>query len=155
MRPAMAGTPAYLAPEVFQNAPATPQRDVYSLGALLFHLATGGYPIRGRTMREIREAHARGTRTTLRELRPDLPEPLLAAVDTALEPDPARRFPDAASMEAALAASLPEGRRPSRRADLHVVGGHVAAIAVVGRPACGWPARATRGTVGPCRLPAV
>ena len=105
---AMAGTPAYLAPEVFQNAPATPQRDVYSLGALLFHLATGSYPIRGRTIGEIREAHTLGTRMLLREARPDLPEPLAATVDTALEPDPARRFPDAASMEAALSRALPK-----------------------------------------------
>jgi Tol biopolymer transport system component len=112
---AMAGTPAYLAPEVFQHAPATPQRDVYSLGALLFHLATGSYPIRGRTVREIREAHARGAPTRLRELRPDLPERLLAAVDTALEPDPARRFPDAGSMEAALGHALPESSSQSAR----------------------------------------
>ena len=105
---AMAGTPAYLAPEVFQNAPAAPQRDVYSLGALLFHLATGSYPIRGRTIREIREAHVVGTRRLLRDARPDLPEPLVATVDTALEPDPARRFPDAASMETALARALPK-----------------------------------------------
>ena len=111
---AMAGTPAYLAPEVFQNAPATPQRDVYSLGALLFHLATGSYPIGGRTIRELREAHARGTRTRLREVRPDLPEFLLAAVDTALDPDPARRYPDAASMEAVLARAIPD---PAPRLD--------------------------------------
>ena len=112
---AVAGTPAYLAPEVFQHAPATPQRDVYSLGALLFHLATGSYPIRGRTIREIREAHANGARARLRDARPDLPEPLSAAVDTALEPDPARRFLDAAAMEAALARILPDGPIRSRR----------------------------------------
>ena len=105
---AMAGTPAYLAPEVFRNAPATPQRDVYSLGALLFHLATGSYPVAGRTIRDIREAHALGARRRLREVRPDLPEPLLAAIDTALEPDLAKRYPDAASMEAVLARALPE-----------------------------------------------
>ena len=111
----LAGTPAYLAPEVFQNAPATPQRDVYSLGALLFHLATGSYPIRGRTIRDIREAHARGARTLLRDTRPDLPQPLVAAIDTALEPDPAWRYPDAASMEAALSRAMPEAAIESRR----------------------------------------
>ena len=112
---AVAGTPAYLAPEVFQHAPATPQRDVYSLGALLFHLATGSYPISGRTIREIRESHAKGARAKLRDARPDLPDPLITAVDTALDPDPTRRFPDAASMEAALALILPDGSIRSRR----------------------------------------
>jgi uncharacterized protein YcfJ len=130
---AMAGTPAYLAPEVFQNTPATPQRDVYSLGALLFHLATGSYPIRGRTIREIREAHARGARTLLRDTRPDLPQPLLAAIDTALEPDPARRHPDAASMEAALSRAMPEAAIQSRRListwwTLAIAGAIVAAV---------------------------
>ena len=40
----IAGTPAYLAPEIFHHAPATAASDLYSLGALLFHLATGAYP---------------------------------------------------------------------------------------------------------------
>ena len=156
---AMAGTPAYLAPEVFQNAPATPQRDVYSLGALLFHLATGSYPIRGRTIREIREAHAQGTRTTLRELRPDLPDPLLAAVDTALEPDPARRFPDAASMEdrtrparcrkaavrQAVRTSTRGGRWDSARRSLRLAAGSCGSV----RPAT------PVGAAGPRRSPPV
>ena len=87
--------------------------------------------------------------------RPDLPEPLLAAVDTALEPDPARRFPDAASMEAALARALPEGRQSDRQADLP--GGWESARS---SPSRGWDVWVGRprdavGAVGPCRSLAV
>lgn len=102
----LVGTPAYLAPEALAGRADTPQRDLYSLGVLLFHLATGRYPITARSLGEIRAAHARGDRpTSLRELRPDLPPSLAAAIDRALQPDPARRFADASSMEAALGAS--------------------------------------------------
>ena len=105
----IAGTPAYLAPEIFHHAPATAASDLYSLGALLFHLATGAYPVQGRSFRELRAAHARGERTTLRTRRPDLPEALVVAVEAALEPDPSRRFESAAAMETALATSPPVG----------------------------------------------
>jgi serine/threonine protein kinase/Tol biopolymer transport system component len=37
----LAGTPAYLAPEVARGEPATPRSDIYSLGVLLRFLATG------------------------------------------------------------------------------------------------------------------
>src|SRR5262245_11167823 len=47
--PGIAGTPAYLAPEIFRRESATPQSDLYSLGALLFHLATGSFPVSGRS----------------------------------------------------------------------------------------------------------
>src|SRR5262245_23011090 len=60
-----AGTPLYLAPEIFSGAPATVQYDVYSAGVLLFHLWTGGYPVRGANIQEVRAAHARGQRVDM------------------------------------------------------------------------------------------
>jgi formylglycine-generating enzyme required for sulfatase activity len=38
---AIAGTPFYMAPELFQEAPATPQSDLYSLGLVLYELCAG------------------------------------------------------------------------------------------------------------------
>lgn len=115
-RVGLTGTPAYLAPEVFAHAPATPRSDLYSLGAILFHLLTGKHPVPGSTIGEIRLAHQRGTRLQLRELRKDLPSRLLQTIERALERDPAIRFADARAMEKALAASLPDaGRRRRRR----------------------------------------
>ena len=40
----LAGTPAYLAPELFEGRPVSAPSDLYSLGVLLFHLATREYP---------------------------------------------------------------------------------------------------------------
>lgn len=105
---ALAGTPVYLAPEVFEGGAATPRSDLYSLGTLLFHLATGEYPQAPGSLAALRDAHRREPARSLRELRPDLPKALLDAVDTALATDPAGRPESAAAMAEALA---PRGRR--------------------------------------------
>ncbi len=43
----IAGTPLYMAPELFRGSKATPSSDLYSLGVLLFRLVTGKYPVSG------------------------------------------------------------------------------------------------------------
>jgi hypothetical protein len=42
------GTPAYVAPEILEGAPATERSDIYSLGATFFHLLAGRPPYRAR-----------------------------------------------------------------------------------------------------------
>ena len=92
-RPAdVAGTPLYVAPEVLGGAPATAESDIYSVGVLLFHLVTGAYPVKGRTVAEIREAHGQRRRAWLRDARPDLPDTFVQAVERALDVDPDKRY---------------------------------------------------------------
>lgn len=52
-----AGTPRYMAPELFEGAPATPASDFYACGVLLFLMLTGGYPFSGREYDDLRLAH--------------------------------------------------------------------------------------------------
>ncbi len=54
----LAGTPLYLAPEIFTGAAASVQSDIYSLGVLLYHLVTGEYPARPATFEQLEQAHA-------------------------------------------------------------------------------------------------
>ena len=99
----LAGTPLYLAPEVLVGQPATARSDLYSLGVLLFHLATGGFPVVGRSVADLREAHATGTPADVRSLRGDLPRPIAGCIDRALSRDPDARFDTAAALWRALA----------------------------------------------------
>ena len=101
-----AGTPLYLAPEVFAGSHRTKATDVYSLGVLLFHLVTNRYPVEGQTRAAVEDAHGRGTHTHLRDLRPDLPDDFIKMVERALDPDPKQRFHSAGSFEIALARFL-------------------------------------------------
>jgi serine/threonine protein kinase len=98
-----AGTPLYIAPEVFSGAPRSPASDVYSLGVLLYYLATGRYPVDGDTRSAINRVHASTSgRRHLRDVRPDLPDAFVQVVQRALAEDPADRFVTAGILEQAL-----------------------------------------------------
>ena len=56
----LAGTPLYLAPEVLGGGQPTVRSDIYAVGVLLYHLATGEFPVRGKTFDEVREATLSG-----------------------------------------------------------------------------------------------
>ena len=105
----LAGTPVCVAPELLAGQAATPQSDVYSLGVLLYHLITGTYPVFGRSLKEVREAHAHGTRTPLAAARPDLPSAFVQVVDRALGPNPVDRYDSPDALGSALSSLVPPG----------------------------------------------
>jgi hypothetical protein len=96
------GTPLYLAPEMFNGGDATTATDIYAVGVLLFHLVTSAFPVNGNTVARLAEAHSRGERLRLRDVRPDLPDGFVAVVERALDPDPASRFASSGEMCEAL-----------------------------------------------------
>jgi len=100
------GTPLYMAPELLEGEPATVRSDLYAVGVLLFHLATGTYPVEGSTVLELREAHAARHARSLRDLRPDLPSAFNRAVERATAHDPSHRFATAGQMTVALESAL-------------------------------------------------
>ncbi len=102
-----AGTPVYLAPELFDGRPATRASDVYSLGVLLYRMVTDGFPVDGEDRSQIERAHREGRVKRLRDVRPDLPSGFIQTVERALSPDPSARPQTAGELEAALI-----GKRP-------------------------------------------
>jgi serine/threonine-protein kinase len=114
----LAGTPLYMAPEILDGHEASVRSDIYSVGVLLYRLVTGSYPVQERSVAEVRDAHARGARTFLRDARPDLPESFVQIVERALSVKPDDRYASAGAMEAALAAKNESAHasRPAARA---------------------------------------
>jgi serine/threonine-protein kinase len=98
------GTPLYLAPELFDGGEASPRSDIYSLGVLLFHLATNDFPVKGASFSDIAAAQVRGEITSLLDVRPDLPPAFVRVVERAAHPNPAKRFESVGRMRAALTA---------------------------------------------------
>jgi serine/threonine-protein kinase len=101
-----AGTPLYLPPEIFEGRSRTASADIYSLGVLLFHLVTDAYPVDGRSRADVELAHQRQENKHLRDVRPDLPDAFIRAVEGAIATDPRERYQTAGAFEAALARSL-------------------------------------------------
>ena len=97
-----AGTPLYMAPELFDRRHPTPQSDLYSLGVLLYHVVTGTYPLEGSSPEDLQAAHQRGERRRLRDVRPDLPTEFVRIVERATDTDPAKRYASAGELEADL-----------------------------------------------------
>jgi serine/threonine-protein kinase len=99
---APAGTPRYLAPELFEGGTPTQASDLYSLGVLLFRLATGAYPVPAEGLAELGRAHAHGTRLRTREAGRDVPRGLARVIDRLLDQAPGQRGASAAAVASAL-----------------------------------------------------
>jgi TolB-like protein/Tfp pilus assembly protein PilF/tRNA A-37 threonylcarbamoyl transferase component Bud32 len=130
----LAGTPLYLAPEILAGHEATVQSDIYSLGVLLYHLVTGSYPIRARSLRDVRLAHARNERTSIRAARAgsDLSPKLSRIIERAIDPLPEGRYQSADTVAADLMALKP---RPTLVSFTYAMGVAAALILVIG---LGW-----------------
>jgi serine/threonine protein kinase len=85
------------------NADVDLRSDLYSLGAILYTCLAGRRPYDGSTRRILADLVA-GPPEPLRALAPGLPDALYRVIDEAMAHERDRRFPDAPSMHAALAA---------------------------------------------------
>jgi serine/threonine protein kinase len=89
------GTPGYIAPEQLDVPHPSAAADVFSLGVILFELLTGQRPFTGPTSGDILLAVRKSDPPLPRSLRPDIPGALQAICLTALEKNPAQRYPSA------------------------------------------------------------
>jgi len=96
------GKIAYMSPEQALGRRVDARSDLYSLGALLFELATGRLPFQGDSDMALLEAVRAGGAPSASSLEPSIPNALDEMLAQALARDPEDRFADARAMRLAL-----------------------------------------------------
>jgi WD40 repeat protein/tRNA A-37 threonylcarbamoyl transferase component Bud32 len=92
------GTPAYMPPEQARGAVVDKRADVWSLGAVLYHVLTGRPPYSGGSAPEVLELVHRSPPAPLAEVVPELPDELATIVAHAMAREPADRYADAGEL---------------------------------------------------------
>ncbi len=113
----VAGTPAYLAPELVDGAPATPASDLYALGIVGYECLTGHPPYTG-TPRAVASAHRD---LPLPPLPVTIPVPAAGLIAELTAKDPAGR-PASAAEVATRAARLRDTTQDGAAVPWHIIG---------------------------------
>jgi TolB-like protein/Flp pilus assembly protein TadD len=146
------GTVAYMSPEQARGEPLDTRTDVFSLGAVLYEMATGRPPFAGNTSAVIFEAILNRTPTSPVTLNADLPAELERILNAALEKDRELRYPSAAELKVDLkrlkrdSDSARSGKTPAAapappRRKLGLLIGIAAAVLAVAAGAALWLSR--------------
>jgi tetratricopeptide (TPR) repeat protein len=97
-----AGSLYYAAPEQFSGDPVDSVADLYSIGVLLYELASGQNPFRRDDAGAVVAAHLEHTPEALARVSPELSPFLSDVVAVLLNKDPAARFPSSAVLSRTL-----------------------------------------------------
>ncbi len=117
------GTVPYMSPEQVQGKPVDHRTDIFSLGVILYEMATGGRPFGGETSAEIASSILRDAPQPISDRRPDVPEPLARIVLRCLEKEPDLRYQSAADIQVALSkiGESVQGRKADGRPSIAVL----------------------------------
>lgn len=102
----IAGTPAYMAPELGQGQEADSRSDIYALGTILFETVTGRPPFDYPSANQVLAAHASEQVPSLRQFNPDCPPVLELVIINAMHKAPEHRYKSMDEMVAALKDAL-------------------------------------------------
>jgi serine/threonine protein kinase/tetratricopeptide (TPR) repeat protein len=98
----ISGTPSYMSPEQVRGDNLDPRTDIFSLGLLLYEMATGSQAFSGATGGKIIEAVLTRSPVPARNLNPDIPPRLEEIINKALHKDREQRYQHAVDIRADL-----------------------------------------------------
>ncbi len=136
----VAGTPAYMAPELLRGGPATVHSDLYALGLVLYEVFTGKRAFEAASIVELREKQERSQPASLSSSAGELDPAIEEVIFRCLDANPERRPGSAIAVAAALpggdplAAALAAGETPSPA--MVAAAGENQGLAI--RPAVAW-----------------
>jgi len=110
----IAGTPLYMAPEQANGGPLDHRADLFSLGSVLYTLASGRPPFRAPSPLAVLKRVTEDTPRPIRQIIPEVPQWLCDLIARLHAKDPARRFQSAAEVAALLEQHLAQLQQPSR-----------------------------------------
>ena len=96
------GTPSYMSPEQLAGKKIDGRSDLFSLGVMLFQMASGKLPFEGDSMAQLMFKIANEPHPHIREFNPQVPECLAAIIDKALAKDNVQRYQTGAELAADL-----------------------------------------------------
>ena len=128
------GTPSYMSPEQARGERLDHRTDIFSLGIVIYEMATGKMPFKGRSQAETMNAVINEPHAPVTEFNKDVPGDLSGVIDRSLSKEPSDRYQSMGEMLVALrqvgratglldsndskAATIPyvtPGRRPAKR----------------------------------------
>ncbi len=135
----MLGTIPYMSPEQLQGDSVDRRSDIFSLGIILYEMATGGRPFSGKTWGDLASSILRDKPPLVDTLNVYLPHHLARIIHHCLRKDPQRRFQTALD----LRNELEELEREMLAGEVRSGEVSTAALEAAGAPAAGTPAADT------------
>jgi serine/threonine protein kinase len=111
----LAGTPHYMSPEQASGDPIDHRSDLFSLGSVLYFMATGRQPFRAERAMAVLNRICNEAHRSVWEINPEIPDELCDVIDQLLEKKPRSRFFDAAQVQTALSRALVNMQQPGRQ----------------------------------------
>ncbi len=100
------GSPAHMAPEIIDGQDVNHRSDIFSLGTVLYWLATGEFPFKGENAPQLLRQVLQSNYRDPEQAEPRISRPLAQLIDRSLSREPDDRFANVAGLRDALVDSL-------------------------------------------------